>query len=104
MAREVTIDELEQAIKNGAHLIDVREKWEFDSGHVPNAHHIPLQMIPESMNALPKGQHIFIICQSGGRSMKAANYLQSQGFETLSVSGGTGQWIAAGKPVSFGLE
>ncbi len=35
------------------------------------------------------------------RSMKAADYLLAQGFDVVSVAGGTGAWIAAGKDVSF---
>ena len=101
MAQEVTINELETAIQDGAYVIDVREAWEFESGHVPNAHHIALNTIPESLNVLPKDQRIWIICQSGGRSMTAANYLEALGHDVVSVAGGTGSWIGAGKTVSF---
>lgn len=101
MAREVTIDELESAISNGAHVVDVRETWEFESGHVPMAHHIPLNSVPDSLSEIPKDQQVFVICQSGGRSMTAANYLEAQGFNVVSVAGGTGSWISSGKTVSF---
>lgn len=101
MAQEVTIDQLAQAISEGAYVIDVREAWEFESGHVPQAHHVPLNSIPEQVSSLPKDQQIWIICQSGGRSMTAANYLETQGFDVVSVAGGTGSWIGSGKAVSF---
>ena len=101
MAREVSIDELVAALPQGAYLIDVREAWEFESGHAPRAHHIPLNSIPDHLNDLPKHQQIWVICQSGGRSMTAANYLEQQGFDVVSVAGGTGSWIGAGKEVSF---
>lgn len=101
MAQEVTIDQLEQAIAQGAYVMDVREDWEFESGHVPQAHHVPLNSIPENLSQIPKDQQVWIICQSGGRSMTAANYLEAQGFDVVSVAGGTGGWIAAGKTVSL---
>lgn len=101
MAQEVTIDQLEQALAADAFVMDVREEWEFESGHVPNAHHIPLNSIPEQLATLPREQQIWIICQSGGRSMTAANYLEAQGFDVVSVAGGTGSWIASGKQVSL---
>ena len=66
MAREVSINDLESAIPQGAFVIDVREAWEFESGHVPRAPHFALNSIPERLNDLPKHQQIFIICQSGG--------------------------------------
>jgi rhodanese-related sulfurtransferase len=101
MAQEVTINQLAQAIPAGAYVIDVREAWEFESGHVPGARHVPLNSVPEQLNNLPKDQQIWIICQSGGRSMTAANYLEAQGFDVVSVAGGTGCWIGSGKEVSF---
>jgi rhodanese-related sulfurtransferase len=101
LAREVSINELEQAIPQGAYVVDVREAWEFENGHVPRAHHIALNTIPDRINDLPKHQQIWVICQSGGRSMTASNYLEAQGFNVVSVAGGTGSWIGAGKEVSF---
>jgi rhodanese-related sulfurtransferase len=101
MAQEVTIDQLEQAIAQGATVIDVREANEFESGHVPNAKHIALNTIPDRISEIPKDEQVWIICQAGGRSMTAANYLEAQGFDVVSVAGGTGSWIGAGKHVSF---
>lgn len=101
MAKEVTIDELEQAIAQGAHVVDVREQDEFDAGHVPNAHHIPLSTVADRIDEIPKDETVWIICLAGGRSMKAANYLEGLGYDVVSVGGGTGSWIEAGKTVSF---
>lgn len=101
MAKEVSIDELEQAIADGAHVVDVREVDEFESGHVPNAHLIPLNTVPDRIAEIPLGETVWLICQGGVRSMKAANYLEAQGYDVVSVAGGTGSWISAGKTVSF---
>jgi rhodanese-related sulfurtransferase len=101
MAHEVSIDELETAIAQGAYVVDVREAWEFESGHVPKAHHIALNSVPDCVSDIPKDQQVWVICQSGGRSMTAANYLEANGFDAVSVAGGTGSWIGAGKQVSF---
>jgi rhodanese-related sulfurtransferase len=101
MAQEVTCGELETAIAEKAFVLDVREDWEFEAGHAPTAHHIPLNSVPERLAELPKDQTIWIICKSGGRSMKAANFLEPQGFDVVSVAGGTDGWIEAGKEVSF---
>lgn len=101
MPKEVSVDELEQAIAAGAAVVDVREADEFDSGHVPNARHIALNTIPENLNLIPKDQPVWLICQGGVRSMKAAEYLEAQGYDVVSVAGGTRSWIGAGKPVSF---
>ena len=101
MPQEVSTSELAQAISAGAYVLDVREDWEFENGHAPNAHHIALNSIPENLNLIPRDQKIWVICQSGGRSMTAANFLEAQGFDAVSVAGGTGAWIGSGNEVSM---
>ena len=101
MANEVSINELEQAIASGEKVVDVREDWEFADGHVPTAKHIVLSSIPENLTEFSKDSKTWIICQSGGRSMTAANLLEAQGYNVVSVAGGTGAWIQAGKDVSM---
>ncbi len=100
MANEVSIDQLQQSLAEGAFLIDVREDSEYQSGHVPGAKHIPLGSLGERLNEIPKDQQIWVICQSGGRSMKAANALEDLGYSAVSVAGGTGAWIQAGKEIA----
>lgn len=101
MAQEVSINDLTDALSEGAYLIDVREDWEYQDGHVPNAIHMPLASVPENLEQLPRDKKIWIICQSGGRSMTAANFLEAQGLDAVSVAGGTSGWIAAGKDITF---
>jgi rhodanese-related sulfurtransferase len=60
-----------------------------------------LNTIPDQLHLIPKDEKVWIICQAGGRSMTAANFLEEQGYDVVSVAGGTGGWIGAGKPVSF---
>ena len=101
MAQEVSIQELSEALNENVLVLDVREGWEFQDGHVPNALHMPLSEVSERLEELSKEQKIWVICQSGGRSMTAAKYLETQGFDAVSVATGTGGWIAAGKTVSL---
>lgn len=78
-------------------LIDVREADEFASGHVPWAVNMPLSELVARVHEIPDGP-VNIICQSGGRSARAAEYLEQQhGRQAMNVTGGTGQWIAEGR-------
>ena len=101
MATEVTLDELADVIDRGGFVLDVREDHEWAEGHVPNAHHIPMNDVAENLDKLDDGARIFIICRSGGRSMTVANYLEAQGFDVVSVAGGTQAWIASERELSF---
>ncbi len=104
MAREVSIDELAVAVAAGQTVLDVRENWEYEAGHVPTAKHIPLNTIPDRLSEISKTDQVWIICQAGGRSMTAANYLEAQGYTVVSVAGGTGAWIQSGKEVVEGAN
>ncbi len=104
MAREVSIDELAVAVAAGQTVLDVRENWEYEAGHVPTANHIPLNTIPDRLSEISKTDQVWIICQAGSRSMTAANYLEAQGYNVVSVAGGTGAWIQSGKEVVEGAN
>lgn len=101
MTQELSISDLKVALENKELIIDVREGWEFESGHVPTAINMPLSSVPDQLASLPKDKTIWVICQSGGRSMTAANYLGTEGYQAVSVAGGTGSWINAGNEVSL---
>lgn len=80
--------ELEQKLSNKPMIIDVREPFEFSSGHIPGAINIPLGKITEYK---PNGP-IFVICQSGARSQSATSTLISHGFDATNVRGGMNSW------------
>ena len=101
MPAEITVDDLAVALDNGAWALDVREVEEFDAGHVPNALHIPLGTIPENTHLIVEHETLYVICKAGGRSMKAATYLEAEGYTVVSVAGGTDGWIESGRDLSF---
>ncbi len=86
-------------LKNGERpfVIDVREPREFGSGHVPEAHSLPLaHIIGNELAPLP-AKDIVIVCRSGRRSRRAALVLQEHGYEKLSIlEGGMVAWEAVG--------
>jgi len=83
-----------------AFVLDVREAHEYRTGHVPGALNIPLSVLPVRMHELPRDRQVLVICQAGGRSAQATLLLRAVGVDAYNVSGGTGAWIAAGRPVA----
>lgn len=81
-------------------LIDVRTPGEYASGHAAHAETAPLQQLGGLVAGLdlPKEAPVYLICQSGGRSMRACQMLRKQGFDAVNVRGGTGAWMRAGLP------
>ncbi|HEX8996739.1 MAG TPA: rhodanese-like domain-containing protein [Ktedonobacterales bacterium] len=90
---------------DGALLVDVRERWEYDEAHAPGATLIPLSEFTKRFTELPSDQELLIICHSGYRSLQATNFLQRQGYAlAANVMGGMEEWEAAGLPVERGAQ
>lgn len=82
-------------------LIDVREPDEYvgELGHIDGAELVPLATIPQAAARLPKDANLLIICKSGGRSGRAADFLAAQGYgKVTNMVGGMLAWNAAGLP------
>ena len=95
-----TIDVDELATLDGATLIDVREPWEFEAGHLPSARNIPMSSFIERVEEVPRDETVYLICESGYRSMQVAQWLEQQGVEVVNVLGGTAAWRASGRDVA----
>ena len=83
-------------------IIDVREKDEFAAVSSPLATNFPLSSfdINEIARKYDAQAPLFLLCRSGKRSMRAAEILQTQGFNALyNIEGGMIEWEASGLPV-----
>ena len=102
MVTEVGLQDLEQALEDGALLLDVRESDEYAEGHVPGARLLPLSVLPVRMHELPRDRPVHLVCQGGGRSAQAALLLSGAGVDARSVTGGTAAWMSSGRPIQTG--
>ena len=96
---EIDVAELADRLRAGAALVDVRELDEWQAGRVPGVSLVPLSELDTRVADLPGGRPLHLICRSGGRSMRAAEYLDSLGIDCVNVAGGTLAWIDAGYDV-----
>ena len=96
---EISVDELAEQLATGSRLVDVREHDEFDSGHVPGAVHIALGTVPDNVEVFRGAGPTYVICRSGGRSLRACEFLAGQGVEAVNVAGGTLAWQLSGRDV-----
>jgi rhodanese-related sulfurtransferase len=81
------------------YLLDVREADEWQAGHAPDAVHLPLSELMARAEEVPADRDVYVICRSGGRSERAAVYLNQLGRTSTNVSGGMMAWQAAGRPM-----
>lgn len=98
---EVGPDDINQLVSHGARLIDVRERSEWDEGHIDGASHISRSYLEQQIEgaAPDHAAPVVLYCAGGTRSLFAAQTLQAMGYtDVSSMSGGFQGWKAAGRP------
>jgi rhodanese-related sulfurtransferase len=99
---EITVDELAAVKDGGAFVLDVRNPDEYEEARVPGVVLIPLPELESRYVELPVVDTVYVICRSGARSARAAEFLQSRGTSAVNVAGGTLAWIESGRAVDAG--
>lgn len=97
-----TVSALQLINHKEAVILDVREKNEYDAGHILNARLIPLGKLHERIGELEKfrAQPIVVMCRSGNRSSIAVAQLNKQGFaQVYNLAGGIIAWQKANLPL-----
>ncbi|HLY32244.1 MAG TPA: rhodanese-like domain-containing protein [Ktedonobacterales bacterium] len=81
-------------------VLDVREPEEYAQGHVPGAISLPQSELASRLDEAPRDRPIFLVCQGGVRSLRAAQFLKQMGYtDVASVMGGTEAWQMGGRPI-----
>lgn len=90
--KQVTVDQVRELVEKGSYILDVREKAEYERGHIKGAHFIPLSELRERIDEIPKDEPVYIHCRSGQRSYNAVLALQNLGY--TNVANITGSYLA----------
>jgi glyoxylase-like metal-dependent hydrolase (beta-lactamase superfamily II)/rhodanese-related sulfurtransferase len=99
--QDITVEEAVPRIERGDWwVLDVREDEEWQRMHIPGAHHIPQSALATRLAEIPSSATPLVVCQSGVRSRRAAQFLKQADFALVySLAGGTAGWQQAGYPV-----
>ena len=99
---QIPVEELQHRIADGLvdEVLDVRRPAEWQTGHIPSAHHAPLNSLAEEAGTLDRHARVAVLCAGGFRSAIASSILEQHGFERVSnVVGGMAAWTGAKLPV-----
>ncbi|OIK11756.1 rhodanese-like domain-containing protein [Bacillus sp. MUM 116] len=92
IAKTVSEEEFRAGYRK-AQLIDVREPNEFDAGHILGARNIPMSQMRMRMKEIRPDMPVYLYCQSGMRSGRAAQFLYRKGYKDLTqLQGGFKKW------------
>jgi rhodanese-related sulfurtransferase len=81
-------------------LIDVREPYERDAGHIAGTRHIELIGLTAAAPSVEKEHAVVFYCRVGSRSLMAAQAFRAAGYEAYSMAGGLMRWAHEGHPLS----
>jgi rhodanese-related sulfurtransferase len=95
-AVQIPIEDAIALVAADGWLLDVREQDEWNRGHAPAAHLIPMGSIQERIEEIPADAQIVVICHSGYRSWQVTKALVAAGYDAVNASGGMEAWQSAG--------
>jgi rhodanese-related sulfurtransferase len=94
----VAVSGVPDPLPEGLTVLDVREDFEWQAGHIDGALHVPLGELPDRLAEVGDGQTL-VVCKVGGRSGQAVAWLAEQGYDVVNLDGGMLDWAAAGRPM-----
>ena len=89
-----------ERVEAGAQLVDVRQDYEWEAGHIEGAVHIPLEQLPGRADELDRDRPVVFQCRTGSRSAFATQAFREAGFEAYNLAGGLEAWAEAGRPLA----
>jgi rhodanese-related sulfurtransferase len=97
--KEVSREEAQKLIDEGAQLVDVRADHEWEMGRIEGATHLPLAEVTERSAEIDKNRPVVLYCRGGNRSTMAAQALAAEGYDAMKLSEGIVGWSEAGLPL-----
>ncbi len=97
--REVSREEAQKLVDEGAQLVDVRVDHEWEVGRIAGATHLPLAELAERTGELDPERPVVLYCRGGTRSSMATDALAAAGFDAVKLSEGIVGWSGAGLPL-----
>jgi rhodanese-related sulfurtransferase len=81
-------------------VVDVRELYEREAGHIPGSRHIELVQLAARAGELDRERPVVFYCRVGGRSSMAAQAFRASGLQAHSLRGGLLEWAREGRPLA----
>ena len=97
--REVSREEAQKLVEDGAQLVDVRADHEWEAGRIAGATHLPLDELAQRAGEIDKERPVVVYCRGGNRSSMATAALSEAGFDAVKLTEGITGWSEQGLPL-----
>lgn len=89
-----------ELVREGAvQLVDVREPYEHEAGHIAGARHVELIRLTDEAESIGRDRPVLFYCRVGSRSAMATQAFRAAGFDAYNLEGGLVAWARAGLPL-----
>ena len=96
---EVTPQQAQEMLADGAQLVDVREGYEWEAGRIAGARHIELERLAAQAETIDRDRPVIFQCRLGARSAMATQAFRAAGYDAWSMAGGLQRWHGEGLPL-----
>ncbi|HXV05180.1 MAG TPA: rhodanese-like domain-containing protein [Solirubrobacterales bacterium] len=97
--RQVSREEAQKLIAEGAQVLDVRDEHEWEAGHIAGAAHIPLPQLNERAGEIDPERPVILYCRGGTRCEMATEALEAAGYDAAKLTGGIVGWAEEDLPI-----
>ena len=96
---ELPPERVAERLAEGWQVIDVREPYEREAGHIAGTRHIELANLPSEAATLDRERPVIFYCRVGNRSAMATEAFRASGFTAYNLAGGITEWVRQGRPI-----
>lgn len=97
--REVSREEAQKLLGDGAQLVDVRADHEWEAGRIAGATHLPLDELATRAAEIDRERPVVVYCRGGNRSSMATAALAAAGYDAAKLTEGITGWAEQGLPL-----
>jgi rhodanese-related sulfurtransferase len=97
---ELPPERVAELLRSGeAELIDVREPYEREAGHIGGSRHVEIERLASQAETIPRDRPVIFQCRLGARSGMATRAFRAAGYDAYNLGGGLQAWVEAGLPL-----
>jgi rhodanese-related sulfurtransferase len=96
---ELEPERVAEALAEGWQVIDVREPYEREAGHIAGTRHVELTQLAAEASTLDPERPVIFYCRVGNRSAMATDAFRASGLTAYNLRGGITEWVRRGLPI-----
>jgi rhodanese-related sulfurtransferase len=97
--QDLTPEQVAARLAEGWQVIDIREPYEREAGHIGGTRHIELARLAAEVTTLDRERPVIFYCRVGNRSAMAVEAFRGSGFHAYHLAGGIEEWVREGRPI-----